>query len=49
MARYFFDTGAFVKFYHAEAGRPRVTAIFAEQGEDDSDFEDRLREVQASI
>lgn len=32
MARYFFDTSAFVKFYHAEVGTPRVTAIFEEQG-----------------
>lgn len=30
MAQYFFDTSALVKFYHAEVGTPRVTAIFAE-------------------
>lgn len=30
MARYFFDTSALVKFYHAEAGTPRVSAIFSE-------------------
>ena len=27
MARYFFDTSAFTKFYHPEIGSPLVTAI----------------------
>ena len=30
MAQYFFDTSAFVKFYHSEVGTPKVSAIFAE-------------------
>ena len=32
MAQYFFDTSAAVKYYHAEAGTPKVSAIFAEPG-----------------
>lgn len=32
MAQYFFDTSAAVKYYHAEVGTPRVTAIFSEPG-----------------
>jgi uncharacterized protein len=32
MARYFFDTSALVKHYHAEAGTPVVDGIFAEAG-----------------
>ena len=28
--QYFFDTSAFVKYYHTEAGSQKVTAIFAE-------------------
>lgn len=32
MAQYFFDTSAAVKFYHAEAGTPEVSAIFDEPG-----------------
>lgn len=32
MPRYFFDTSALVKFYHAEAGTQKVSAIFSEQG-----------------
>ena len=30
MAQYFFDTSAFAKYYHAELGSQRVTAIFTE-------------------
>src|SRR5258707_13298794 len=30
--RYFFDASALVKYYHAEAGTPRVNAIFSELG-----------------
>lgn len=32
MARYFLDTSALVKYYHAEAGTPIVSALFAEPG-----------------
>jgi PIN domain nuclease of toxin-antitoxin system len=32
VARYFFDTSALVKFYHAEIGTPKVSAIFGETG-----------------
>ncbi len=32
MARYFLDTSALIKHYHAEAGTPRVRAILAEPG-----------------
>src|SRR5438093_4214699 len=32
MARYFFDTSALVKHYHAEVGTPKVRAILAEPG-----------------
>ena len=32
MARYFFDTSALVKHYHAERGTPKVRAIRAEPG-----------------
>jgi predicted nucleic acid-binding protein len=32
MPRYFFDTSALVKFYHAEAGTGKVSTIFSEQG-----------------
>ena len=31
MAQYFFDTSALVKYYHAEAGTPVVTEIFAQR------------------
>jgi hypothetical protein len=32
LAQYFFDTSAAVKYYHVEAGTPRVSAIFGETG-----------------
>jgi uncharacterized protein len=32
MGRYFFDTSALVKHYHAEVGTPKVRAILAEPG-----------------
>ncbi len=32
MAQYFLDTSAAVKYYHVEAGTPRVSALFAEPG-----------------
>jgi predicted nucleic acid-binding protein len=32
VAHYFFDTSALVKFYHAEVGTNKVSAIFSEQG-----------------
>jgi len=32
VARYFFDTSAFVKFYHAETGTLTVSAVFSELG-----------------
>lgn len=32
MARYFLDTSALVKYYHAEAGTPAVSSMFAEPG-----------------
>lgn len=32
MARYFLDTSALLKHYHAEVGTPRVRAILAEPG-----------------
>jgi hypothetical protein len=32
LAQYFFDTSAAVKYYHAEPGTPRVSAIYAEAG-----------------
>ena len=32
MPRYFFDTSALVKFYHAEVGTNKVSAIFSEPG-----------------
>jgi predicted nucleic acid-binding protein len=30
LAQYFFDTSAVVKYYHTEAGTPKVSAIFVE-------------------
>jgi predicted nucleic acid-binding protein len=32
LAKYFFDTSALVKYYHAESGTVEVSAIFAEPG-----------------
>jgi len=32
LAQYFFDTSAAVKYYHAEPGTPKVSAIYAEPG-----------------
>lgn len=49
MARYFFDTSAFVKFYHAEVGTPKVAAIFSEQGREIRISTIGLLEVQSAF
>lgn len=49
MARYFFDTSAFVKFYHAEAGTPKVAVIFAEPGREIRISSIGLLEVQSAF
>ena len=49
MARYFFDTSAFVKFYHAEVGTGKVSAMFSEQGREIRISSIGLLEVQSAF
>ena len=49
MARYFFDTSAFVKFYHAEVGTLKVSAIFSEPGREVRISNLGLLEVQSAF
>lgn len=49
MARYFFDTSALVKFYHAEVGTAKVSAIFSEQGREVRISSIGLLEVQSAF
>lgn len=49
MARYFFDTSALVKFYHIEAGTPKVLAIFSEPGREVRISSIGLLEVQSAF
>lgn len=49
MARYFFDTSAFVKFYHAETGTLKVSAIFSELGREVRISSLGLLEVQSAF
>ena len=49
MARYFFDTSALVKFYHAEVGTQKVSAIFSEQGREIRISSIGLIEVQSAF
>jgi len=49
VARYFFDTSALVKFYHAEIGTPKVSAIFSEQGREVRISSLALLEVQSAF
>ena len=49
MARYFFDTSAFVKFYHAEVGTEKVSAIFSEQGREIRISSIGLLEIQSAF
>ena len=49
MARYFFDTSAFVKFYHAEAGTLKVSAIFSDPGREIRISSLGLLEVQSAF
>jgi hypothetical protein len=49
LAQYFFDTSAAVKFYHAEAGTPKVSAIFAEPGRSFKISSVGLLEIQSAF
>ena len=49
MPRYFFDTSALVKFYHAEVGTPKVSAIFAEPGREIRISSIGLLEIQSAF